>query len=59
MGTYHFPESITEGTITLTAIDTKTSKTVWQGWSTEILNGRNITAKEIDLIVNGILKKFR
>lgn len=59
MGTYHFPESITEGTITLTAIDTKTSKTVWQGWSTEILNSRNITAKEIDLIVNGILKKFR
>lgn len=59
MGAYQFPESVTEGTITLTAIDTKTSKTVWQGWSTEILSSRNITAKEIDIIVNGILKKLR
>lgn len=59
MGMQSYPESITEGTVTLTAIDAKTSKTVWQGWSTEILNSRNITAREIDKIVKGILKKFK
>lgn len=59
MGMQSYPESITEGTITLTAIDAKDSKTVWQGWSTDILNSRNITAREIDRIVKGILKKYR
>lgn len=58
-GSYHFPETITEGTITLTAIDSKTNKTIWQGWSTEILNSRNITAYEIDRIVKAIVKKFK
>lgn len=58
-GTFYFPETVTEGTITLSAIDAKTNKTVWQGWSTEILNSRNITAKEIDRIVKGIIQKFK
>lgn len=59
MGTQSYPETVTEGTVTITAIDAQNSKTIWQGWSTDILNSRNITAKEIDKIVKGILKKFR
>lgn len=59
MGTQHYPEEVTEGTITLTAIDAKSSQTIWQGWSTDILNSRKISSREIDRIVKGILKKFR
>jgi hypothetical protein len=49
---------VREGTVTITMIDTKTDKAVWQGWTTDEVNGRNLTKKEIDNSVKAIFKKF-
>ncbi len=49
---------IKEGTVTISMIDTKTDKTVWQGWTTDEVNSRNLTTKEIQNSVRSIFKKF-
>ena len=49
---------VREGTITITMIDAKTDKTVWQGWTTDEVNSRNLTSKEIQNSVKSIFKKF-
>ncbi len=49
---------IKEGTVTISMIDTKTDKMVWQGWSTDEVNSRNFTSKEIQSAVRSIFKKF-
>jgi hypothetical protein len=54
--TYQVP--VKEGTITLTMVDAKTDKVVWQGWTTEQLNYSTITDKEIAKSVSNILRKF-
>jgi hypothetical protein len=48
---------IREGTITVTMIDAKNDKTVWQGWTTAEVNNRNLTNKEIQKAVANIFKK--
>ena len=58
MGTDSYPESVNEGTVTITMIDAKTDKTIWQGWTTDVVNSRYMTAKEIESSVNKILKKY-
>jgi len=50
--------TIREGTVTISMIDTKTDKTVWQGWTTDEVNSRNLTTKEIQNSVKSIFKKF-
>src|SRR6185295_1370984 len=40
-------DAIREGTVTITMVDSKTDKTVWQGWTTDEVNSKNLTAKEI------------
>ena len=47
-----------EGTITISMIDTKNDKLVWQGWTTEEVNSKNLTSKEIQNSVRAIFKKF-
>jgi hypothetical protein len=47
-----------EGTITIHMIDNKTDRLVWQGWTTDEVNSRNLTSKEINSSVRTILKKF-
>lgn len=49
---------IREGTVTISMIDTKTDKTVWQGWTTDEVNSRNLTSREIQNSVRSIFKKF-
>ncbi len=49
--------SIKEGTITLTMIEAKSGKIVWQGWATDEISNRNLTSKEIDAVVRSIFKK--
>lgn len=49
---------VKEGTVTISMIDTKTDKTVWQGWTTDEVNSRNLTSKEIQYAVRSIFKKF-
>lgn len=51
-------EQIREGTITVTMIESKTDKMVWQGWTTAQVNSRNLTSKEIQKAVNSIFRKF-
>ncbi|MGB4845670.1 MAG: DUF4136 domain-containing protein [Ferruginibacter sp.] len=53
-----YSTTVKEGTVTITMIDNRTDKAVWQGWTTSELNGRNITSREIDRNVKTIFKKF-
>jgi len=48
---------IREGTVTITMIDAKTDKTVWQGWSTDEINSRKFTSKEVQNLVKSIFRK--
>ena len=57
LGYDSYEKVIREGTITVTMIDAKTDKTVWQGWTTAEVNSRNLTNKEIQKAVAGIFKK--
>lgn len=58
MGYDSYSTTVKEGTVTVTMIDAKTDKAVWQGWATKQLNRNNITEKEIDQNVRSIFKKF-
>lgn len=49
---------IREGTVTISMIDTRTDKTVWQGWTTDEVSSRNLTSKEIQNSVRAIFRKF-
>lgn len=49
---------VREGTITISMIDAKAERTVWQGWSTGELKGRHPTSKEIQNTVKSIFRKF-
>ncbi|HEX2608177.1 MAG TPA: DUF4136 domain-containing protein [Flavisolibacter sp.] len=51
-------QQVREGTITISVIDAKTDKTVWQGWTTDEVNSRNLTSKEIQNGVKSIFRKF-
>lgn len=50
--------SVKEGTVTISVIDAKTDKTVWQGWTTDEVNSKNLTSKEIQNAVKNIFRKF-
>jgi len=50
--------SIKEGTITVSMVDVKTDKTVWQGWTTSEVGSNNLTRKEIETGVKSIFRKF-
>jgi len=50
--------NIKEGTVTITMIDTRTNKMVWQGWTTDEVNNKNLTSREIQNSVKAIFKKF-
>ncbi len=47
-----------EGTVTISMIDAKTDKAVWQGWATDEVGGRNMTTREIQSSVRSIFRKF-
>ena len=66
--TYYYPgqfsgydtytTTVKEGTVTVTMIDNKTDKAVWQGWITSEIDSRKMTGNEIDQSVKTIFKKF-
>ena len=58
LGYESYEELIKEGTITISMIDSKTDKVIWQGWTTDQVNSQNLTSKEIQKAVNSIFKKF-
>lgn len=57
LGYESYERVIREGTITVTMLDAKTDRTVWQGWTTAEVNNRNLTNKEIQKAVANIFKK--
>ena len=68
VNTYYYPSqfsgydtyttTVKEGTVTITMIDNRTDKAVWQGWTTSEVDSRKMTGKEIDQSVKTIFKKF-
>lgn len=58
LGYESYEELIKEGTITISMIDSKTDKVIWQGWTTDQVNSKNLTSREIQKAVNSIFKKF-
>jgi hypothetical protein len=58
LGYDSYTTTVKEGTVTITMIDSKTDKTVWQGWTTSELVSGNITNREIDRNVKTIFRKF-
>ncbi len=47
-----------EGTVTITMVDAKTDKVIWQGWTTNEVNSKNLTSKEIQSSIRSIFRKF-
>lgn len=68
VNTYYYPgqfvgydtysTTVKEGTVTITMIDNKTDKAVWQGWTTTEIESRRMSGKEIDQSVKTIFRKF-
>lgn len=58
MGYDNYDVPTREGTVTISMIDAKTDKTVWQGWTTDEINSRNMSTKEIQNSVKAIFRKF-
>lgn len=58
MGYDTYSTTVKEGTVTVTLIDAKTDKAVWQGWATNEISNNQISGKEINKNVNSIFKKF-
>ena len=66
--TYYFPSqfagfdsystTVRKGTLTLTFIDSRTDKAVWQGWASKRLNSTNMDDDEIFQDVRSIFNKF-
>jgi hypothetical protein len=48
-----------EGTITLHMIDNDTNKLIWQGWTSDEVNSKTPSSKEVVSSVKTILKKFK
>lgn len=49
---------VREGTITITMMDARTDKTIWQAWTTDEMQDRRFTTAEINKGVKNIFKKF-
>lgn len=47
-----------EGKLTLTMIDAKTDKVIWQGWTTNEVASANLSSRDIEKSVKSILRKF-
>jgi hypothetical protein len=58
MGYESYDRAAREGTITISMIDARTDKTVWQGWTTGEVNSKNLTNREIQLAIRSIFRKF-
>ena len=58
MGYNSYSTTVKEGTISIMLIDTKTDKTVWQGWATDELGYAQMTDREINKNVKSIFKKL-
>ncbi len=58
MGYDNYSVPVREGTVTISVTDAKTDKVIWQGWTTDEVNSRNSSTKEINSAVKSIFRKF-
>jgi hypothetical protein len=58
LGYDNYQVPVKEGTITISIMDAKTDKPVWQGWTTENMNYSRFTDDEIRRSVRNIFNKF-
>jgi len=58
MGYDNYDVPSREGTVTVSMIDANSDKTVWQGWSTNEVDSRRLSTKEIQSSVKAIFRKF-
>jgi len=58
MGYDDYSRPVREGTVTITVTDAGTDRVVWQGWTTDEVNSRNLSTKEINSAVKSIFRKF-
>jgi hypothetical protein len=58
MGYDDYAVPVREGTVTISMTDVQSDKVVWQGWTTDEVNSRNMTSKEINSAVKSIFRKF-
>ena len=47
-----------EGTVTITMVDAETDKVIWQGWTVEEVNSKNLTSRELQNSIRAIFRKF-
>ena len=47
-----------EGTVSITMIDAKTDKAIWQGWTTEQIDSKKFKSKEAQSAIRSIFRKF-
>lgn len=58
MGFNDHRETYREGTLTLTVMNAKNEKTIWQGWTSSEISGKRMTDKDIENNVKAIVKKL-
>lgn len=58
LGYDNYTRPMKEGTVSISMIDAKTDKTIWQGWTTDELNSNYFSSKEVQKNVKSIFKKF-
>lgn len=49
---------VRDGTVTITLVDSKTDKNIWQGWSTERLSGTRLSSEQVEGTVQRIFAKI-
>jgi hypothetical protein len=57
VGYQEYQTPVKEGTVTITVIDAKTDKNIWQGWTSERLGQSRITDADIKRSVRNIFKE--
>lgn len=55
--TYTVP--VRQGTVTLTLMDAATDKAVWQAWTTQQLDSRRFSNRELEKSIQNVLKKLK
>lgn len=58
VGYDNYEVPVKEGTITISMTDNNTDKLVWQGWSTNEIDSKNLSEKEVQSSVKAIFRKF-
>ncbi len=58
LGYDNYEVPVKEGTITISMTDNNTDKLVWQGWTTNEIDSKNFTEKEVQSSVKAIFRKF-